>query len=269
MKKQYTLFVDESGDAGLENVQSGTRLKGPTQCLTLGAALIANDEREAIEQERQALIDLFNKQKSNALHASELSHFQKIHYAQRMLKFDVRFFGVISCKKTLNGYKSKIDSNPKYYYNKCSQYLMEGVGAHLNNQQIDKADVSIIFEKAKYDYAKMRNFLAKIQATPIHENAKNLRYVNVSAIDTRTKKEERLLEVADLVAHALFKCVDKHPKHYGISEARYLKELAPRFFGHPTTGRLIGGGLHFVKGADQVGLDFETMKMVSNLTAAV
>ena len=70
---------------------------------------------------------------------------------------------------------------------------------------------------------------------------------------------------ADLVAHALYKCVDTPPKQFGIVEPRYLKELSPRFFGQPHTNKIVGGGLYCVHNTNEVNLDNEVKKMLDNL----
>ena len=264
MRERYTLLVDESGEPGLQKVRSKEE-DGASPYMTFGAVIFPNSERSNLEAK---LADLTTRIGKKDLHCSNLKHVQKLYFAKEIVRERVRFFGTISYKDTLKSYKDDISADDKRYYNKCVQYLLERVGWFLEHRNIDKSDVDIIFEKRNCDYDMMRNFLRKVQANPIHEMSKKLRHVDVTAIEPKTKGEEPLLQIADLVAHALFKCVDKHDDNFGIVEPRYLSEIAPRFFGDPKDNRLLGAGLYCVHSTREVKLDEDVQQMVLNLEAA-
>ena len=83
-----------------------------------------------------------------------------------------------------------------------------------------------------------------------------------------TKNEEPIIQIADLVAHALYKCVDKTDKNFGIPEPRYLRELSSHFFGHPETGLIVGAGLHCVHSLRDVQLDADVDAELIKMSAA-
>lgn len=232
--------------------------------MTLGAVIIPDDDRNVLEDKLAEVTERIGKKD---LHCSNLSHFQKLFFAREIIKCNLRFFGVISHKATLGVYRHRISTDDKKYYNKCVQYLLERVGWFLEARSINKRDVSIVFEKSNCDYEMMRRFLERVQSNPHHEMTKKLQNVDVSAINPKTKAEEPLLKIADLVAHSLFKCVDKHKDNYDIPEARYLKELAPRFFGHPDDEKVLGAGLYCVHSPWEAKLDPEVRQMVLDLKA--
>ena len=179
----------------------------------------------------------------------------------------MRLFGVISRKGTLGSYKAAIAADSSMYYNKCAQYLLERVGWFMESRKIPPENLDIIFEKANVDYEKMRNLLWTCQSSPKHPITNKLQYISISNISVRKKSEEALLQVADLVAHALYKCVDKQSNNFGILEPRYLRELAPCFFGHPDTQAVVGAGLYCVHSTRDLKLDSEVEEVLNSMVA--
>lgn len=264
MAQRFTLFVDESGDSGIGVVRSAETSRGASPYMTMGAALIANDSfvdvRDTLEQVR---IDTGRKN----LHCTELKHFQKIFLIRELSKHKKRLFGVISYKKTLGYYKEAIEENNKKYYNKCAQYLLERVGWFMQVNDIPPENLDIVFEKGNFDYEKMQRLLHKCQKNPSHSMTAYLKHIKVSNITVKDKNEEPLLQMADLVAHSLYKCVDKQDKNHFITEPRYLRELSPRFFGNPKTRAVAGAGLYLVHTVSDLELDSEVEDVINNMIA--
>lgn len=179
----------------------------------------------------------------------------------------MRLFGVISRKETLRGYGDEIGYSPTKYYNKCTQYLLERVGWFLEVNKIPADSVDIVFERANIDYQKMRNFLQICQRNPRYKWTERLRNVEIGNISEKDKNEEPMLRLADLVAHALYKCVDKGNRTYGIVEPRYFRELGPRFFGDPLTKSVARAGLYCVHSTRALGLDDEVKECFDNMIA--
>ncbi|SNS65215.1 Protein of unknown function [Sphingomonas laterariae] len=179
----------------------------------------------------------------------------------------MRLFGVISKKDTLGNYKAEISDNSSKYYNKCAQYLLERVGWFMQVRKIPPENLDIIFEKANVDYDKMKNLLRKCQSSPQHSSTKWLQHIDIDKIAVKEKGEEPLLQLADLVAHALYKCVDKSTANFSITEPRYLRELAPHFFGHPETQAVVGAGLYCVHSTRDLKVDTDVSEILNSMLA--
>lgn len=233
--------------------------------MTLGAALIPNQSRASTAKALERLQDEIGRKR---LHCAELKHYQLLHFSRIVAARKLRLFGVISRKATLGRYKSEIADDSTMYYNKCAQYLLERVGWFMEARDIPRDNVDIVFEKANIDYAMMKNLIRKCQQNPKHANTKRLLKIDVDRISTRKKSEEPLLQIADLVAHALYKCVDKSDKNFGIPEPRYIRELGPRFFGDPAGERIVGAGLYCVHSTKSLKLDADVEETLSNMIAA-
>ena len=261
MTKPYSLFIDESGEAGIKRVRNGEE-PGASPYMTLGAALIAENDRDEFTARLESIREEIGKKQ---LHCSELHHYQILHFGRRLADLDVTMFGVISRKETLGSYKDRIDGDSHKYFNKCVQYLLERVGWFMEVNNLDPSDVAIVFEKANRDYGRMENYLWRVQSHPMQPMAKKLRHLDVLSIEAREKDEEPLLKVADLVAHALFRCVDKRASNLNICEPRYLRELGPQFFGNPTNQKVGQAGLYCVHQRSHLRLDQDVDHVIAEL----
>lgn len=259
MARKFTLFVDESGHAGITKIRTENS-GGASPYMTLGAALIDNNDREHLTSKIQELAKSMGRDK---LHCSELTHFQKIYVARQVNELNTILFGVVSNKETLKGYKDTIDNDNKKYYNKCALYLLERVGWFMGHSNIPAHDLDIVFEKANFDYEKMKNFIRVCQRNPQYEMTKHLRNIDADSIFALSKNEEPLLEMADLVAHALYKSTDTSKDCCGISEPRYLFEILSSFFGNPSNGKISGAGIHFIHSIKDMRYDTATEDVIT------
>lgn len=247
----FRVFIDESGQAGIARVRDGD-VPGATPYMVLAAVVV----QPAAEIEVRKAVRQFRSKigKSSWKHATDLSHAQKALFCRTISKLPIRIFALISKKDTLEEYKDKIDSDPQAYYNKCVQYLLEKVFAYLAPSLEGSEQTSIVFERRNHDYDRMIRFLGKVKDSPIYPESRALTYLNPFSITSIPKGEEDILEVADLVAHGVFQCVNKSSSNYQLPEYRYFEELQSRF-GADGRGRVLGTGLKCVHSVDAIGLD--------------
>ncbi|WP_084613585.1 DUF3800 domain-containing protein [Roseicyclus elongatus] len=247
----FSVYIDESGDAGIVRVRDEEQ-PGSSPYFVLAACVVqpasAIQVRKAVEAFRSAI------GKKNWKHATDLNHSQKVFFCRSVSTLPVRFFGLVSKKSTLKDYKSQIGSDPQHYYNKCLQYLLERVFTYLSPRISSSEEVSVILENRNHDYDRMIRFLAKVKDNPFFPESKALQHLNPFGISTRLKGEEDILEVSDLVSHALFQCVNKSKANYYIPEYRYFQELSSRFAADDA-GRVLGAGLKCIHSLDALELD--------------
>lgn len=247
----YTLYIDESGETGLSKVRT-EKTGGASPYLTLGAALVQDNDHDTFVDRLAEIAKAIGKK---TLHCSTMKHQQKVFYAREIAKEEVLCFGVISLKETLGSYKADISSDGTKYFNKCAQYLLERVGEFMKEHDIPSKDLRIIFEEGHHDYARFRSFINMCQRYPKHPKTRLLQQIEVGKITDAPKDKEPLLQIADLVAHALFKAVDKAAGNYFIPEPRYLNELNKRFYSNKGTGMIIGAGIMPIHTLKQLKLD--------------
>ena len=156
---KYTLYIDESGDTGIENVRENVASKGASPFLVFGACLVPEvREKELIALHEKIRVDLGCK----SLHCSELSHLQIAKFSRMVAeKAGIKCFAFVSRKATLGEYKTRIEGRgqDQKYYNKCVSYLLERVGHWMKLHSVAPEDLRIVFEnRAKHDYG----FVAQI-----------------------------------------------------------------------------------------------------------
>lgn len=254
---KYLFLVDESGDAGIGKLRAEGR-GGSTPYMTLGGVLIS---REAADHVRGKIMKLCLEIGKATLHCKDLRHFQKLYFAQSVAAMPLVTFGLISYKRTLGGYKDTINGDSSRFYNTCARYLLERLGEYMALEGIKSHEVDIIFEEGNFAYDKLRNYIGICQDTPLGKtkeqlaDVKYLQHLSSRRITATPKAEETLLQLPDLVAHAIYKCVDKSNGCFRITESRYLKEIADLFFADPKTGKVIGKGLKPIHSLRNLNLD--------------
>lgn len=260
---KFTVFIDESGEAGIAKIRDGTS-RGASPYFVLGAAVF---QPEAENSARQTL-DAFKKKigKTNWKHATDLGHSEKVLLARSIGNLQVRLFALISNKATLGDYKETIDSDPQKFYNKCVSYLLERVCAYLIAAGAKADEIKVTLERRNHDYDRLIRYIGKVKENPLNPASISLRILNPFSITTKAKGEEDLLEIADFVAHAVYQLGNKIPSNYEIPEPRYFQELSSRFAGD-NKGVVTGAGLKCIHSLEQLKLDFDVEKIVRNARA--
>lgn len=258
---RYTLFVDESGEAGIEKVRSESE-KGASPYMVLGAVLLPWDCRDAANERLDYVSKNLGKE---FLHCSQLSHSQKVFYSRTVSGLEISLFGVISFKDTLGSYKDDIQSDSKKYYNKCAQYLFERLGQFMKDRDLKPEQVDICMEEGNFDYQMLRNFISACQQTPVGRRENLLNWIDTQKIRAQPKKDELLLQLADLTAHSLYQCVHRSNTNFGIPEPRYFCELKHLFPHNPSDGKVVGYGVKPVHDLRSLKLDDDVRQMFENL----
>ena len=257
----YTFLVDESGEAGINKIRSKQN-PGASPYMTLGGVLIPDTHLEKIKKNTS----IIKKEIGKELHCSTLDHNQKVYFSREISKEKILLFGVISRKKTLGDYKQVIDSNSKLYYNKCAGYLLENLGHFANEAGINQSRIKIIFEEGNFDYPSLRNYVRACQTKPLNPRAEYLKNIHAGNIETQKKSENELLPLADLVAHALFKCVEKNEKNFSIPEPRYLQELSKKFFNNKEDKKVVSYGIKAIHKLNDLLLDKDIHNFLEKMT---
>ena len=254
----YTVYIDESGEAGIQKVRNGKK-GGASPHMTLGATLIKNTQRGHLVNRLEEIQDKISKKH---LHCCELNHRKKTYYSRQIGQEDVVLFGVISLKSTLGDYRDDIGGNITMYYHKCAQYLLECVGHYAASNGINKSEIDICFEEGPVITRQLAALIRACQQKPVRPFSKYLQYIDASKIQTKSKADEPILQIADLVAHSLFACADKTNANYLIPEPRYLIELRRRFYRCPKTSKVEGFGVKPIHTLSKVGLDQDIVSII-------
>lgn len=249
MTPKYTLYIDESGDTGIDNVRQGIDTSGASPFLVFGGCLIANQH----ETELKSLLCRVEESiaKKN-LHCAGLSHLALAKFARMVREeADITCFALISAKDTMGGFKDHIagKGQDQKFYNKFVSYFLERVGHFMLLNGIDSEDVRIVFEdRANHDYQKLRNYLKMIKRNPLDPRLGHyLGPIDPDKIVSEEKSANELLCYADLVAYSVAAAINASASNFGVPEERYLRELKSKFFCEKETGAVGDFGLKLFK----------------------
>ncbi|MFN3662607.1 DUF3800 domain-containing protein [Yoonia sp.] len=254
---KFNVYIDESGEAGIARVRDGSST-GASPYFVM-AAVVCLPTAEVLA--KNALSDAKDRiRKKNWKHATDLGHTQKVFLAREINRLPVRFFAVISNKKTLGGYKTDIHGSADKFYNKCAQYLLENICSYLAPHLSSEQDLSVYFERMNHDYDAMRRFLVKVRDKPIFPQSRSLKNLNPFGVSTLKKGENEMLDIADFVAHAVYQCANVTESNFGIPEPRYFREISSKFAGDEL-GCPVGIGLKFIHNLKSMGFEPEVEAM--------
>jgi hypothetical protein len=256
------VYVDESGDLGIRKVRTDASI-GASPYFVLAAAVMPSATRIVA---KKLLEDVERDIPKAWKHATDLNHMQTVYFCRRAAELNLRFFAVISHKATLAEYANEIDWDPHKFYNKCSHYLLECVGKYMAINDFTSEYPDVVFEDRNHNFDTLIRYVQKIKDTPFHTKATYMRHFNPMAFVTRAKHEEPLLKFADLAAHAVYQCVNKIEKNFGITEPRYIEELSGRF-GCDEKGLVLDTGLKCIHSLDSLQLDTEIHEKFKKLRA--
>ncbi len=260
----YTLYVDESGDEGLETSKSD-------QLFFLGAYLVKNSLKTSVNNSILKIEDAIS---AKELHFSKIrKHNEKVFAFEEFSKLNVTMFGLVSDKKQLGSYKTEAEKKNRYY-NKNFKFLLECVGQHCEAES--KIVSSIVPEhRNQNDYGQLARYLVAVRddkeeirkSLPYSEgNYKRANYLEhfnfESIIKPEKKKEQPLLKVADGICHALRKLFI--PDDLNIIEYRYFHEVK-KLFHYSRDGEILNCGLIPVRSFDKMPLEEKTKWYLSYL----
>jgi hypothetical protein len=201
-------------------------------------------------------------------HSTHLGHFEKVHVCREVAKLRVAMVGVISNKLTLGEYLKDAKKTPTHFYNKVAQYLLERVGVCLATYGIASDEVRILLEAREQRYGSLLSFVKAIQKKPIDPAATFLRHIDVFPISRAKKRDDPLFCLPDLGSHAMFCALRKDASMHSVTEARYLRELAPCFLSD-RRGRIFPRGIKPIHSISDLGADPETLQTFRHMTTPI
>lgn len=260
----FSIIIDESGDTGITKIR-GEEGGGSSPFFVMGA-IVFNDSAQIVAKKK--LDELQDKFKKTVRwrHATDLSHMQKVHFAQQIAQMPCRAYGLISYKPTLQSYADEINWEPHKFYNKCIKYLLEIAARDLSKFPINWEGQRIVVEKRNHDYDALRRYLLKVKENPIYPQSKSLIPINPFSLIAHDKEDNDLLRFADFVSHALYSCVNLTPDNFYTPEPRYLQELSGRFAADET-GRVLGTGIKCIHRVNEMSLTDDIRSLLPSLRA--
>lgn len=232
MTHSYLVYIDESGDDGLDpSLYRVPGKRGGQSCwLVISACVIRlSREREPVQWRDEILARINRAGKSN-LHFANLDHAQKVTVAKTLSQKPLIGINVLSHKVTIapNTYREK---NQLYFY--VTRYLIERISWFCRDMRKNVEDgngaARITFSRrGGMSYEDFQAYLRKLkdeQETEIHWPA-----IDIEAVDAQDHSRNAGLQIADCLASSTSSGVEHNA--YGNCERRYAEVLKPKIYSY-------------------------------------
>jgi hypothetical protein len=217
----FRVYIDEAGDRGHHRASS--------KHFVVSAVVVRDEDDAALRSELAALRGALGRHPRHVLHFRKLTHAQKVKACQDIAGFPVATISnVVFCKTKLAGpipggglaYIKQAD--PMYLY--AVRLLLERVSWYVDEHGGGPAILTFA-HLTRFPALKLHNYRAALVNAPTE-----IRWRTFAGHPFRINHPNtiELLQVADSAASALFKAVE--PDEFGNTEARYIRELAPKIY---------------------------------------
>lgn len=255
MPVRYVVYIDESGDTGLEIIKRPDNPRGATEWLVLSAFLVKIEDDSKMVAWTQDVQADFNSKRTD-LHFNKLLPFKKSLVCSAIAKKHCRAFVVLSNKKNIERYKNANldDGNKSWIYWWLARLLLERVTefceAQIPDERRDKDKLRIIFSRrGGLTYKDFEDYLWKLRwqsrAGTLWLNYKDLKWsvIDFDEIRVLDHKQRAGLQLADVVAGAFFEAVERNRGSVEACDPSYAQALKPILARRPVTNSLLGFGI--------------------------
>lgn len=220
----YRVYIDEAGDRGAS--------EGSSDYFVVSAVIVA-DQHDAATRNRLAEIrELLGRDRNHVLHFRKLKHVPKVRACMEVANLDnACVTNVILCKRRLqaklpDGSGAHI-KNPDPMYLYAIRLLLERISWFIDDAGASNKAIVTLGHITRFKSEKLHEYRANLEFL---SDTNEIRWDVFAGHPFRlaATNEVELLQLADIAASALFAAID--PGKLGITERRYLDELAPLIY---------------------------------------
>lgn len=224
MTHSFNVYIDESGDDGIDKFRRRGSDGGSSLWLSVGACIVrANRDLELVALRDRIREECRPKSQKRDLHFKEMNHNQRRRACQIIAGQPLRFSCVFGYKDTPDA-ANFTQKNLLYFY--LTRYLIERVSWFCRDyrKQVKEGNgqAKITFSRrGGMNYSDFQNYLRRLQAaddTEIHWPV-----IDIDAVEAQDHSRWAALQIADIGVSAMTAALEPDP--FGNIEAIYLKEL--------------------------------------------
>ncbi|WP_438273706.1 DUF3800 domain-containing protein [Nitrobacter sp.] len=237
MPVSFVVYIDESGDTGLEQIKKPDDPKGATEWLVLSAFLVRiQNDSEMVTWTRDVQEQFISRRAD--LHFNKLLPFKKTHVCAALATKLARCFVAMSNKKNIEKYKNPRldDDNKAWIYWFLTRLLLERVTAfcaqHVPEARKDQDKLRIIFSRrGDLTYKDFTDYLRRMY---YERGAQVLGYkeldwsvIDFDEIYAHDHGDRAGLQLADVIASSFFQAVELNRGAQVECDPSYAKLLKP------------------------------------------
>lgn len=237
MPVTFVVYIDESGDTGIDDVKKHNDPSGATEWLVLSAFLVRIEHDNKMVSWVSDLQSGFTSQRRD-LHFNKLLDFKKSLVCGELAKKHAKCFVVMSNKKNIERYKNPNldDGNKAWIYWFLTRILLERVTAFcaqlipIERKGQDK--LRIIFSRRRdLTYQDFTDYLLKMYYEQGNQvlGYKEIDWplIDFDEIYAHNHGDRAGLQLADVIAAAFFQAVELYRGDQAECDPSYAKLLKP------------------------------------------
>lgn len=239
MQKEYNVYIDESGDEGLNR---GSRF------FILTAILVNKKKDLGISKCVDIIKENIEISIKSQLHWNKIKGYpNKLMIMQDINEMDLTIINII-----IDTYKIK-SINTNEVYNHFSGYLYERICWFVRDRKAT-ANINISSRGQNLTKSNLIEFLKK------HHDKLNIDYSKINNIKIYPNSQKKLLQLADCCCSALGQAL----KYNDNRHHKYIYYLKDKFYQYK--GKILGYGLKYVPGNTEHAKEFNELLIYLNLS---
>lgn len=263
MAHSFTIYIDESGDDGLQKFRKPGEHGGASNWLVIGACLVRTSrDLELVALRDQIKSECLPVKAGRSVHFKDMNHSQRRRASQMLSGQPIRFVCVLGLKNTSEA-KVFVEKNQLYFY--LTRYLIERVSWFCRDYRplVREGDgrAKIIFSRrGGLNYDGFKTYLRELRdgaITTIHWPA-----IDIDAVDAMDHSKLAGLQIADCGVSAVAAAIE--PDRYGNVEGAYLDAIAQNLYSRG--GKTLSYGVKFLPNIDRVTLSLQQSAIFSRLS---
>jgi|SRR5215213_2074621 len=239
MSVTHVVYIDESGDTGLELVKKPDAPQGATEWLVLAAFVVKIEHDSKMVSWVNDVLAGFTSKRGD-LHFNKLLDFKKTLVCGELAKKPCRCFVVMSNKKNIEKYRNPNldDGNKSWIYWFLARLLLERVTEYCDKQPKPAGrntnNLRIIFSRrGGLRYIDFERYMAKLHLqSRLNTQVLDYKDLTWSVFDEEEVRvldhvERAGLQLADVVAGAFYQAVELNRGGQAECDPSYAKLLKP------------------------------------------
>lgn len=262
MAVRYVAYIDESGCDGLRLFKPDPR--GSSQWFVIGCTLVSIENDHKTVQWVRSILREIGQPSSRDLHFKKLNHHKKNITTEIIGGLPIRNFVVMSNKLNMQNYDNPRiqDGNRNWFYWWLTRCLLERVTRFCRDRNAVIGDpdgqLRIVFSRrGGMQYQDFRDYMIRLrqqsQENALYLNTGDIQWplIDMNEIDARDHSTRAGLQLADCVAGAFFKAVERNAAGQCVSQ--YADNIRTRMYRR--NGRYLGHGVKPMPGLNHMALD--------------
>lgn len=252
MSHSFNVYIDESGDDGMENFRQVGGGGGASQWLAIGACVVRTSrDLDLVELRDRIRSECRTNSPKRDIHFKNLKHIQKRRACQILAGQPLRFSCVLGLKNTPNAAPFK-QKNQLYFY--LTRFLIERVSWMCRDKRPlvpeGNGRAKITFSRrGGLSYDGFREYLSKLKNE--HQTEIYWPVIDIEAVDAQDHSRLAALQIADCGVSAIAAAIE--PDIYGNVEQSYLHKIANNIYNRK--GNYLSYGLKCLPAIDLAELN--------------